>query len=383
MKPTSRSSSLARLAGATLVASAFLLAVPAATLATICTVPDNGSGTADLPPQSPTATCTSGYLSPTDVHAIIDGLPPGTTIDIGAEHNEFICKSSSPVCSFTLPTADADCDQAGGSLGGEEECASSNLRMQMHGTGALTGYTRNLNLPIDFETHIAPRTPGNPVQSFDTEMVRLFGQLPPGDPDFDLLRITAGSGFGMPSPGHTTLTRLPGGSWNVDSFFDITYRIDFVGAPGGPVGGMSGSTTGTIRMAIGETTTATTTTMGSTTTTTLPPIVYDHLECFKAKDPRKLAGVVDLPTLAGTPYDAAGCTIGSAKKYCTPAQKVVVSSSVTVTPLPGPNLTSDYICYKIKCPKVDLTQGVQDQFGPRSLSKMKQAELCVPAVKTP
>ena len=29
---------------------------------------------------------------------------------------------------------------------------------------------------------------------------------------------------------------MPGGtSWNVDSFFDITYRIDFVGAPGGPL----------------------------------------------------------------------------------------------------------------------------------------------------
>jgi hypothetical protein len=37
----------------------------------------------------------------------------------------------------------------------------------------------------------------------------------------------------------------------VDSFFDITYRIDFVGAPGGQLAGMSGSTTGTIRMRAG------------------------------------------------------------------------------------------------------------------------------------
>jgi hypothetical protein len=68
-----------------------------------------------------------------------------------------------------------------------------------------------------------------------------------------LLRITGGSGFGLPSPGHTTLTRLgPAGSnWNVDSFFDITYRIDFVGHPGGPFGGMSGSTTGTGRFVVG------------------------------------------------------------------------------------------------------------------------------------
>ncbi len=56
-----------------------------------------------------------------------------------------------------------------------------------------------------------------------------------GDPDFDLLRITAGGDFGMPSPGHTTLTDLGGGNWNVDSFFDITYRIDFVGQPRRPL----------------------------------------------------------------------------------------------------------------------------------------------------
>ena len=73
-----------------------------------------------------------------------------------------------------------------------------------------------------------------------------------GDPDFDLLRITAGTDFGMPSPGHTTLRKQPGGDWAVDSFFDITYRIDFVGHPGGHVGGMSGSTTGTIRMQTGN-----------------------------------------------------------------------------------------------------------------------------------
>jgi hypothetical protein len=78
----------------------------------------------------------------------------------------------------------------------------------------------------------------------------LFGQIT-GDPDFDLLRVVAGTDFGLPSPGHTTLTQLGGGSWAVDSFFDITYRIDFVGKPGGALSGMSGSTTGTIRFSVG------------------------------------------------------------------------------------------------------------------------------------
>lgn len=107
---------------------------------------------------------------------------------------------------------------------------------------------RVVNLPTSGEIRTNPRTPGNPVQSFDTDMFRLQGQLPPGDPDFDLLRITAGTGFGMPSPGHTTLTQLPDGNWNIDSFFDITYRIEFTGTPGGILQGQRGETVGTVRL---------------------------------------------------------------------------------------------------------------------------------------
>lgn len=91
----------------------------------------------------------------------------------------------------------------------------------------------------------------------DFDLLRLRAKLPQGDPDFDLLRITAGSTFGLPSPGHSTLTRQNDGTWAVDSFFDITYRIDFKasasggtsgGTSGGISGEISGSTTGTIRV---------------------------------------------------------------------------------------------------------------------------------------
>ena len=210
-----------------------------------CVVADNGSGTVTLPP----AGCE--YLSPDEVHAIIDGLPPGTTIDLDPIHRDFICHEGVPA-SCTLAIPPGQCEGPGGVLGGNGDCFGSSGQFQLTGTGALEGYNRAISLPLDTEIHTGPRTPGAPVQSFDTQMMGLQGQIT-GDPDFDLLRITAGQDFGMPSPGHTTLTRRarPGAPGNVDSFFDITYRIDFVGRPGGPLGGMSGSTTGTIRMATG------------------------------------------------------------------------------------------------------------------------------------
>ena len=206
-----------------------LLLTPALAAASQCFAPDS-SGTVYLPPPG------CPYVSPTDFHVIVNGLPPGTTIKVGVEHGRFVNVSRSP----------------GGSLGGEVEQFQSTLHLTLTGTGSLTGYSRTVPMSAQCVTHVAPRTPGTSPQSFDTRMQGIQGQLPAGDPDFDLLRITAGNGFGMPSPGHTTLTRMPGGNWNVDSFFDITYRIDFIGKPGGPLGGMSGSTTATIRMGAGE-----------------------------------------------------------------------------------------------------------------------------------
>ncbi len=211
-----------------ILAALAVTALPLVAFAVPCTVPDNGGGTVDLPPNP------CGYVSPTDLHEMIDGLPPGTTITVGAQHDRFFNITHTP----------------GGPLGGGHETFGSALTLVLNGTGALVLH-RTINMTAQCATDVAPRTPGNPLQSFDTDMFGLQGQIT-GDPDFDLLRITAGTGFGMPSPGHTTLTQLPGNQWAVDSFFDITYRIDFIGAPGSVLAGRSGSTTGTIRMATGN-----------------------------------------------------------------------------------------------------------------------------------
>ena len=209
---------------------------------TCCTRPDV-AGTADHPPSCPT-----GYLGHLE---IVDGMGPG---DI-----QITATLGTPGGFTSLVQS------SGGSLGGMQETWVTNMTWQMTGTGAYAGYNRTLVMPISAgESHSAPRTPFALIQSFNTKLHLLQGQIGfPGDPDFDLLRITAGDGFGMPSPGHTVFTSATGG-WAVDSYFDITYRIDFVASPTGPFAGRSGSTTREFRFELchQEPTTATTSSWG-------------------------------------------------------------------------------------------------------------------------
>jgi hypothetical protein len=211
-----------------------------------CVVADPmATGTVSLPP----AGCE--YLSPDEVHMIVDGLPAGTTIELAPIHRDFICnkQGAGGACSTLLPPGDCEGANPDGS-GGNIDCFQSTLELQVTGTGALAGFNRLLNVFTACEIHTDPRTPGDVVQDFDTDMFRCQGEIF-GDPDFDVLRVTTGSANGLPSPGHTTLTRLPGGDFAVDSFFDITYRIEFQGAPGSVLEGMGGTTTATLRMETG------------------------------------------------------------------------------------------------------------------------------------
>ena len=194
-----------------------------------CFAPNNGMGTVNLPP----AGCQ--YLSPDDVHKIINGLPAGTEIILAPIHTNFICRQTGA------------CGTSGGTLGGQVEVFSSTAVFQLTGTGALAGWNRLVSVPLNTETHTAPRTNGAPVQSFKTDMYRIQGVLN-GDPDFQTLEIVGGTANGHPSPGQTTLTLQPNGSYLVDSSFKVGFRIRFVGAPGGRLDGLSGVTVDSVNM---------------------------------------------------------------------------------------------------------------------------------------
>jgi len=203
-----------------------------------CVAPDNGTGTITYP-----ADCS--FTSPEDVMFIIDGLPPGTTIELDPEFMSFNCTGTSPYCS--LPILPGECEVPGGSLGGTGSCFEATLDLDVSGTGDLAGFNRHLAVPIYIEVHSGPRNPGDPVQTFANDMYRLQGELF-GDPDFCTFRVYGGTDFGLPSPGQTTLERLPNGDFAVESFFDVTYQIEFEGCPGSQLEGYAGTTTATIRI---------------------------------------------------------------------------------------------------------------------------------------
>ena len=193
--------------------------IPAISFAERCVAPDNGIGTVSLPAACP-------YVNEGGTLNIVEGLPLGTTIECDYQIDSF----------FDVFT------EIGGPMGGEMIEFGAIMHLHMMGTGDLSGFLRDIDLPLSVIEYTAPRIPGELIQEFGCELGDLMGQIT-GDPDFDLLRLTAGDSHGLPAPGGTTLTRLPDGRWNVDSFFDITYRIDFVGAPGGMLAGLSGTTT--------------------------------------------------------------------------------------------------------------------------------------------
>ena len=191
-----------------------------------CIAEDDGAGSVALPPEA------CSFRSPQDTFEIIDGLPPGTTIEL------------EPI----LRGVDVQLVEAGGGLGGLRTTLGATLVLRATGNGALAGFERILHLdPIAAEIHSAPSTPFDPVQSFDTDLFQLQGAFV-GDPDFASFQMIAGTAFGLPSFGHVTLTERGDGTFHVDSFFDVQYQLSFVGAPGGALDGLAGTTQGTVRL---------------------------------------------------------------------------------------------------------------------------------------
>ncbi len=216
-----------------------------------CHVPIDGC--VHLPP----AGCS--YLTPAAVHAVLDdnNLPISGTIVFSAIHLDYLCSvdPTSRYCGLNH----MDCDDlaagmvqgAAGQHGdsdlkgptGDTETFDSKLVLRLQGTGDLAGLDRTITLDAPVITETGPRNPADPSQDFATEMRSIQASLPPGDPDFAMLQVVAGADNGLPvSPGHTTLTEVSPGIFEVVSDFDINFEVTLEGAPGGALDGVPETT---------------------------------------------------------------------------------------------------------------------------------------------
>ncbi len=214
-------------------AAALLLALGPHVSAGPCVVP-NAGGTANIPPVG----CEYTAGADEKMQILPPAIPAGNTITLVPTLKDFFNITEVP----------------GGSLGGHVQTYDAIIEWDITGTGAIFDlFARTISVQVAVETHSAPRTAGDAVQSFATSLVSVEGDIF-GDPDFDSLSIVGGSDHGPPSPGHTILTRLgpPGSDFQFDSFFDIAYTIDFEGAPGSILEGMDGPTRGTVRLETGD-----------------------------------------------------------------------------------------------------------------------------------
>ncbi len=118
--------------------------------------------------------------------------------------------------------------------------------------------------------------------------------------------------------------------------------------------------------------------------------VYDHLQCHRVKDSNYFrAAVVTLDALQDEFRLPADCVIlkGKAVRFCVPTRKEVVDAGNAPVPAVMPATqdlgANDYLCYKIRCPRVSIADTVvTDQFGARPLVRIGAVqEICVPAVK--
>jgi len=116
-------------------------------------------------------------------------------------------------------------------------------------------------------------------------------------------------------------------------------------------------------------------------------IPFDHLKCYKIKDPQPPAKyTADLTPLQHPPFNVEpGCVISvPAKLLCIPVEKTNVQPNPPGT-VNGTN-AQDYLLYKIKCPNVTVVKGgmplpVTDQFGARTILVGPHKVLLVPAFK--
>lgn len=171
----------------------------------------------------------TGYTSEKEVHAKVQD--PVRRAEIKAEHYGLVVTQEYP----------------GGLLNGKVEVGDSWVKFDLTGTGLKGDFQHTITVPAKFEVHSAPHQPGAEIDTFETNMNRIEGQSSVGDNVFEYVHLVGGTANGYPSPGQMTLISK-GDVVEVDSFFNVGFRLEFKGTAGGPLEGLEDSVEGSVTM---------------------------------------------------------------------------------------------------------------------------------------
>lgn len=185
----------------------------------LCTEPDRGDGTTILPPGE------CAYVWSMQSESLLQW--PQAGMQVSARLHQYDC-------------VQPGCETPGGTLGGAQHLFDATVTVEFEGTGELAGFHRVIDMIVAPAAEIdsAPRTLGDPVQSFQTDLLFLqaaYDGFSVGDPDFFAFTLVI-----QTAPGSTTLTDLGDGTFDVFSYFDALHQFVFTGAiTPGPLQGIT------------------------------------------------------------------------------------------------------------------------------------------------
>jgi hypothetical protein len=111
---------------------------------------------------------------------------------------------------------------------------------------------------------------------------------------------------------------------------------------------------------------------------------FDHLKCYRVRDTAPRARYTADLAPGGGPFTVeAGCTIRVPAKFlCTDVDKTNVTPAPPGAPAGPP--ANRFLCYKVRCPRGEVSLQATDQFGSRLVSARNVNSLvCAPIVPVP
>ncbi len=222
--PSRSKSVVAAAASALLLASLAVAGTPAAKEKRPIRIKKDANGTVSFK----AIAVNTGYTSRQEVHAKVQD--PVRRAQIEAEHYGLVVVQ----------------EHNGGLLNGTVEIGDSWVDFDVTGEGPAGTFQHTITLPAKFEVHSAPHKPGAEIDTFETNMNRIEGEGK-GDKVFEYIRLVGGTANGYPSPGQMTIISK-GEEVEIDSFFNVGFKLEFKGAAGGPLEGIEDALEGSVTM---------------------------------------------------------------------------------------------------------------------------------------